>query len=349
MAFLELSGLTKNFQSQRAVDGLSLSLERGEVLALLGPSGSGKTTTLRLLAGFESPDAGTVVLDGRDMTALAPVARRFGMVFQHYALFPHLDVGANVAFGLESRGVKGAELARRVDEALTLVDLAGFERRPVANLSGGQQQRVALARALAPEPSVLLLDEPLSNLDPALRERTRRELRALVHRLGITAVVVTHEQEDAFDLGDRIALLRQGRLEQLGTADELYATPATAFVAAFIGRASEVPATILSDREARVESFTWPIRWGGPGAPVSGAPGRLLARPEGLRLADAAPSRLAGTVTGRRFTGAVAYFSVETASGLSFEIAGNPAAAREGETVGIEASGAGLHLYPAAG
>ncbi len=349
MAFLELSGLTKDFQGHRAVDGLALSLERGEVLALLGPSGSGKTTTLRLLAGFESPDAGSVVLDGRDVTALAPVARRFGMVFQHYALFPHLDVGANVAFGLESRGVKGAELARRVGEALTLVDLAGFERRPVANLSGGQQQRVALARALAPEPSVLLLDEPLSNLDPALRERTRRELRSLVHRLGITAVVVTHEQEDAFDLGDRIALLREGRLEQLGTADELYATPATAFVAGFIGRASDIPATVLSDREARVESFSWPVRWGGPGKPMPGAPARLLARPEGLRLADAAPSRMSGLVTGRRFTGAVAYFSVETAAGLSFEVAGTPAAAREGDAVGVEPTGAGLHLYPAAG
>jgi len=349
VAFLELDGLTKNFQGHRAVDGLSLSLERGEVLALLGPSGSGKTTTLRLLAGFESPDAGRVVLDGRDVTSLAPVARRFGMVFQHYALFPHLDVGANVAFGLESRGVRGTELARRVGEALTLVDLGGFERRPVANLSGGQQQRVALARALAPEPSVLLLDEPLSNLDPALRERTRRELRALVHRLGITAVVVTHEQEDAFDLGDRIALLRQGHLEQLGTADELYATPATAFVAAFIGRASELPARILSERAALVQEFTWPVRWGGPGTATPGAPARLLARPEGLRITAPAASGLTGTVTGRRFTGAVAYFTVETSSGLVLEVAGPPAAAREGDAVGIEPTGAGLHLYPAAG
>ncbi len=348
MGFLELDGLTKIFEGHRAVDGLSLTLERGEVLALLGPSGSGKTTTLRLLAGFETPDAGRVVLDGRDVTALAPVARRFGMVFQHYALFPHLDVGKNVAFGLESRGVRGPELSRRVEEALALVDMAGFDRRPVANLSGGQQQRVALARALAPEPSVLLLDEPLSNLDPALRERTRRELRTLVHRLGITAVVVTHEQEDAFDLGDRIALLRNGHLEQLGTADELYATPATAFVAAFIGRASEVPATVLSEREARVHEATWPVRWGGPGVASPGAAARLLARPEGLRIADPQPGRVTGTVSNRRFTGAVAYFSVETPAGLILEVAGAPAVAREGDTVGVEPTGTGLHLFPVA-
>jgi putative spermidine/putrescine transport system ATP-binding protein len=348
VAFLELDGLTKRFQGDSAVDRLSLSLERGEVLALLGPSGSGKTTTLRLLAGFESPDRGRVVLEGHDVTQLAPVARRFGMVFQHYALFPHLDVGANVAFGLESRGVRGADLVRRVAEALALVDLAGFERRPVASLSGGQQQRVALARALAPEPSVLLLDEPLSNLDPALRERTRRELRALVHRLGITAIVVTHEQEDAFDLGDRIALLRLGHLEQLGTADELYAAPATAFVASFIGRASELPARVRSGDTAQVEDVTWPVRWAGPGHPTPGAPARLLARPEGLRLADPAPTRLTGTVTNRRFTGAVAYFSVECDSGSVVEVAGAPAAAREGDRVGLEPTGMGLHLFPAA-
>jgi ABC-type Fe3+/spermidine/putrescine transport system ATPase subunit len=348
VGFLELEALSKTFRGQRAVDGLSLTLERGEVLALLGPSGSGKTTTLRLLAGFEAPDAGRVVLDGRDVTPLAPVARRFGMVFQHYALFPHLDVGANVAFGLESRGVRGQELARRVAEALTLVDLSGLERRPVSNLSGGQQQRVALARALAPEPSVLLLDEPLSNLDPALRERTRGELRALIRRLGITAVVVTHEQEDAFDLGDRIALLRQGRLDQLGTADDLYAEPATAFVAGFIGRASDIPARVASGTTADVDGFTWPIRWGAAAPAVAGAPARLLARPEGLRLAEPSPARLGGRVTGRRFTGAVAYFSVHTASGATIEIAAAPSAAREGDPVGIEPTGSGLHLYPAA-
>ncbi len=349
MAFLELDGLTKRFQGHAAVDGLSLSLERGEVLALLGPSGSGKTTTLRLLAGFEAPDAGRVVLEHRDVTDLSPVARRFGMVFQHYALFPHLDVGANVAFGLESRGTRGAELARRVQEALALVDLVGFERRPVANLSGGQQQRVALARALAPEPAVLLLDEPLSNLDPALRERTRRELRALVHRLGITAIVVTHEQEDAFDLGDRIALLRQGHLEQLGTADELYATPATAFVAAFIGRASEVAVRVVSAGVAEVAGRAWPVRWGGAMPAEPGAAARLLVRPEGLRLVAPSGDALTGRVTDRRFTGAVAYFSVETESGLVLEVAAEPSAAHEGDTVGVAPAAGGLHLYPVDG
>jgi len=347
MAFLEVQGLTRRFAAHVAVDALSLSLGQGEVLALLGPSGSGKTTTLRLLAGFEAPDAGRVLLEGRDVTPLAPVARRFGMVFQHYALFPHLDVGANVAFGLESQGIRGAELARRVAAALALVDLAGLERRAVATLSGGQQQRVALARALAPEPRLLLLDEPLSNLDPSLRERTRRELRALVRRLGITAVVVTHEQEDAFDLGDRIAVLRQGRLEQLATADELYAAPATAFVAGFIGRASELPARIASATEAEVEGVRWPVRWGGPGAARPGAPGRLLARPEALRLTPAAEGALAGTVTNRRFVGATAYFTVATPTGAELEVAALPSAAREGDRVGLAPAGGGLHLFPA--
>ncbi len=191
-AYVELDRLTKRFDATTAVDGVSLAIARGEIVALLGPSGSGKTTTLRLLAGFESPDDGRVLVDGVEVTRVPPVDRRFGMVFQHYALFPHLDVGANVAFGLESLGVEGDELARRVTQALALVDLAGFERRRIAQLSGGQQQRVALARALAPEPKVLLLDEPLSNLDPTLRERTRRELRELIRRVGITTVLVTH-------------------------------------------------------------------------------------------------------------------------------------------------------------
>ena len=206
--FVQVEGLTKRFEATPAVDGVSLSVARGETVALLGPSGSGKTTVLRLLAGFETPDAGRIAVEGEDVTRIEPARRRFGMVFQHYALFPHLDVGENVAFGLG--GIARGSRDRKVAAALELVDLAGFERRKVQELSGGQQQRVALARALAPEPRVLLLDEPLSNLDPSLRERTRRELRQLITRLGITTLFVTHEQEEAFELGDRIAVLHGG-------------------------------------------------------------------------------------------------------------------------------------------
>ncbi len=205
MSYLTLEQLSVRFSPTAEIGPVSLDIAQGEILALLGPSGSGKTTILRMLAGFEAPQAGRIRVAGDDVTALPPARRHFGMVFQHYALFPHLDVGENVAFGLT--GERGAVDAR-VAEALRLVDLVGFERRGVHELSGGQQQRVALARALAPAPRVLLLDEPLSNLDPTLRERTRRELRALIQRVGITSVFVTHEQEEAFDLGDRVAVLQ---------------------------------------------------------------------------------------------------------------------------------------------
>src|SRR5205807_1317349 len=253
---------------------LSLEIPRGEILVLLGPSGSGKTTVLRLLGGFEAPDAGRIVLAGEDVTAVPPARRRCGMVFQHYALFPHLDVGENVAFGLAGRGTREAgRVEGEVAEVLGLVGLEGFERRRVQELSGGQQRRVALARALAPEPQVLLLDEPLSNLDPSLRERTRRELRALIERVGITTIFVTHEQEEAFDLGDRVAVLQAGRLEQLATPDELYEHPTSLFVATFVARAN-----VLRGKTARA---------------LGAGPGELLVgRPEWLLRAGAGVPRV---------------------------------------------------------
>ncbi len=348
--FLGLDGLSKRFDAAVAVDGVTLSIERGEILALLGPSGSGKTTTLRLLAGFEAPDAGRVVVDGEDVTRTDPVTRRFGMVFQHYALFPHLDVGENVAFGLESLGVGGKELERRVGRALGLVDLAGFERRRITQLSGGQQQRVALARALAPEPRVLLLDEPLSNLDPTLRERTRREVRELIQRLGITTVLVTHEQDEAFELGDRVAVLRAGKLEQVGTPDELYAHPANLFVARFVGRSAVLPAAVVGTAPRGVRVSVEGVEWeldGGAGHPPGAAV--LLVRPEALRLTEPAPGMLSATVTGRRFIGPSALFRLVTDAGTSLEVVAPARAVRAGQRVGIMPSrreGGGMHLFP---
>jgi ABC-type Fe3+/spermidine/putrescine transport system ATPase subunit len=347
--FLVLDRLTKRFGGVTAVDSLSLGIPRGDILALLGPSGSGKTTTLRLLAGFERPDEGRITVGGEDVTDTPPAGRRFGMVFQHYALFPHLDVGRNIAFGLESQGVAPADRERRVMEALALVELSGLERRPVSALSGGQQQRVALARALAPEPRVLFLDEPLSNLDPGLRERTRRELRGLIHRIGITTILVTHEQEEAFDLADDVALLRRGRLEQLGTPEALYNDPATAFVAGFIGRVSVLPVKVIGLEEtiARVEvpgaSAPWEVSC--PAAPTG--PVQLHARPEALRMTKAGEQALRGEVVGRRFLGATALYAVRLPAGFTVEVAGEPGEARVGDPVGVAPNGkAGLHLLP---
>jgi len=351
LPYLQLENLTKRFNGLLAVDQVSLALERGEMLALLGPSGSGKTTTLRLLAGFEVPDQGRVLVEQEDVTAVEPVARRFGMVFQHYALFPHLDVGQNVAFGLQSLGVRGEELAHRVAKALALVDLAGFERRRIGQLSGGQQQRVALARALAPEPKVLLLDEPLSNLDPALRERTRRELRDLIRRVGITSVFVTHEQDEAFDLGDRVALLRAGHLEQLGTPEDLYAMPANAFVAEFVGRSSSIGVTVLGPGErglrVSIEGVEWDLTEGVPPDPPLG-PALMIVRPEALRLTPPGPGAISGTISQRRFIGSSSLFTVETEGGAFLEVAGPPRSAAPNDRVGIMPSrraGGGIHLF----
>src|SRR3989441_1016854 len=311
--FVRLDGVSKRFDAAVAADGITLAVERGEVLALLGPSGSGKTTLLRLLAGFEQPDAGRMIINGADVGGLSPARRRCGMVFQHYALFPHLDVGENVAFGLRERRRQGGRVAveRQVAAVLALVDLAGFERRRVQELSGGQQQRVALARARAPEPPVLLLDEPLAKLDPALRERTRRELRQLIKRVGITTLFVTHEQEEAFDLGDRVAVLAAGRLDQVGTPDDLYERPASLFVATFVGRAN--------------------VFRGAAAHALGGADGQIVVvRPEAFRFSEIG---IPGVVKERRYTGAAAFYLVYGDPGGRFELLAAPGAARVGDRV----------------
>jgi iron(III) transport system ATP-binding protein len=353
--FLVLDRLDKSFGgsggsgAQRVLQGLSLTIEKGEVLALLGPSGSGKTTALRLVAGFETPDRGSIQVGGEAVTTFPPARRNFGMVFQHYALFPHLTVGENVAFGLESRGLGRDEVRRRVAAALALVDLPGFAARRVGEISGGQQQRVALARALAPEPRVLLLDEPLSNLDPALRERTRRELGRAIRRVGITTILVTHEQEEAFDLGDRVAVLEGGVLHQVGSPEDLYERPATRFVATFVGRASVLAGTFrpMGDGVGSVVlggGIVWPgvPVAAGEARPADGGPAELVVRPESLDFVPpGSPGALPGRVAERRYAGPVTYFLVAIAAGIAgaavteVEVLAPADAARKGDEVAV--------------
>lgn len=357
-AYLRLERLTRSFEGTPAVHDLSLMVEEHEIVTLLGPSGCGKTTTLRMIAGFERPDAGRVVLAGRDVTGLPPQKRGFGMVFQHYALFPHLSVGGNVSFGLEAGDLAPDEVAERVARALSLVRLPDTQSRSVGSLSGGQQQRVALARALAPEPRVLLLDEPLSNLDATLRERTRRELRALMKKIGITAVYVTHDQEEAFDLSDRIAVMREGRLEQVGPAEELYHGPATPFVATFLGRAGSVDVVIDDDVSGGVVRCRLPgggVVW--PALVTSrstglraGAPARLLARPEALRLTEPqTEGALSGRLRDRRFAGSFYRYTVDVEGGW-LEVQSGAEEVGGGDAVRISprSAPAGLFVFPRA-
>ena len=255
MPFLALNNISKKYDSTTAVKSVTLEVERSEFFGLLGPSGCGKTTTLRMIAGLEKPDAGTIDFAGHDITNLTPEARGFGMVFQNYALFPHLNVFDNIAFGLRARRKPKLEITERVALALELVQLPGYEKRNVAELSGGQQQRIAIARAIAIEPALLLFDEPLSNLDVTLREETRGELRELVGRLGLTAVYVTHDQEEAFALCDRISVMFQGKILQTGTPRELYEHPAGVSVARFLGRNNLIRSMRLSAMKAEVGEF----------------------------------------------------------------------------------------------
>jgi ABC-type Fe3+/spermidine/putrescine transport system ATPase subunit len=350
--FLELDHLTRIFAGAPAVHELTLSVGEHEIVTLLGPSGCGKTTTLRMIAGFETPNSGRVVLGRRDVTRLPPQKRGFGMVFQHYALFPHMSVAANVAFGLETAGLMRGEIDERVARALELVRLPGAGDRSISSLSGGQQQRVALARALAPQPLVLLLDEPLSNLDAALREQTRRELRTLVKEIGITTVYVTHDQEEAFDLSDRIAVMREGRLEQLGPGEELYHSPASEFVATFLGRAGAATGRVETINEGGVVvcrlagGATWNALAPATGRSLQpGAEVRLLARPEALAFAaPGGEGALRGEVTDRRFAGSVYMYTVAVEGG-ELEIQAGADPAQTGDVVGVVPRSAPAGLF----
>jgi thiamine transport system ATP-binding protein len=235
---LRVEDVSVGFGAKQALDGVSLEVADGEVVTILGPSGSGKTTLLRVIAGLQRPGSGRVLLDGADLASVPPHRRGIGLVFQDHALFHHRDVRGNVAFALRMRGDGASEIDRRVRDLLALVGLTGYERRPVATLSGGEQQRVALARALAPEPRVLLLDEPLGSLDRRLRDRLLGELEEIFDELAVTAVYVTHDQAEAFALGDRVAVMREGRIVQSGTADELWSRPIDEDVARFLGLAN---------------------------------------------------------------------------------------------------------------
>jgi spermidine/putrescine transport system ATP-binding protein len=251
-AVLELQSLTKQFATHRAVDSVSLALREGEFFSLVGPSGCGKTTTLRMVAGLDSPTSGDVLLNGQSMLALPPHKRDVNTVFQNYALFPHLTVAQNIAFGLERRGAGKSSIAAKVTHAVSLMQLTGKETRLPNQLSGGERQRVALARALVLEPKVLLLDEPLSALDPQLRKQMRLELKALQQRVGITFLFITHDQEEALSVSDRIGVMQAGRLQQTGTARELYRKPNSRFVAEFLGEVSYLNGAALRPESLRL-------------------------------------------------------------------------------------------------
>jgi putative spermidine/putrescine transport system ATP-binding protein len=322
---VSLRSLTRAFGATRALDEMSLDIAPGELVALLGPSGCGKTTALRIVAGFEFADSGEVLIDGRDISGIPAARRDMGMVFQSYSLFPNMNALDNVAFGLRMRKIGAADRRKRAGELLDMVGLAPQAGQYPHQLSGGQQQRVALARALAIEPRVLLLDEPLSALDAKVRLQLREQIRTLQQRLGTTTLFVTHDQEEALSMADRVGVMRAGQLEQVAEPGELYSRPATAFVAEFVGTMNRLPAELSGAGAVTVLGTTVPVQ---PGGPDSG-PVDALIRPENLTITAADGGN--GIVTNRTFLGAVSRVavrlsgdtevSVDVASGVALEMA----------------------------
>jgi putative spermidine/putrescine transport system ATP-binding protein len=338
MGFLDLTDVQKRFGTTTAVEDFNLSAEKGEFVSFLGPSGCGKTTTLRMIAGFEQPTQGRIEIDGRDVTYLAPNRRNVGMVFQSYALFPNMTVADNVAFGLKVRKRPKDQIRKRVAELLEVVNLPDKGSRFPFQLSGGQQQRVALARALAFEPTVLLLDEPLSALDAKIRVALRLEIRSIQRQLGITTVYVTHDQEEALSLSDRVVVMSEGRIEQIGPPAEIYNFPATPFVASFVGTLNLLPANVIDAAAGRIAVQGQEIRGSGP---TEGSGSATVAlRPEAVRLGDGGgANRLRGTVEDVSFLGSIVRTRVRLGDGatLSFDQFNDPALAAPpvGDTVTV--------------
>ena len=311
-----LQSLTRSFGAVRALDGLSLDIAPGELVALLGPSGCGKTTALRIVAGFEYADAGTVTVDGRDVAPIPAAKRDMGMVFQSYSLFPNMTALDNVGFGLRMRKVGGNERGKRAAALLDMVGLSPQARQYPHQLSGGQQQRVALARALAIEPKVLLLDEPLSALDAKVRLQLREQIRTLQQRLGTTTLFVTHDQEEALSISDRVGVMRDGRLEQIAEPSELYSSPATPFVAEFVGTMNRIPGSYAGGDEVVVFGAAVPVRGDRSGVPAGNVD--VLVRPEGLTVEAVAGGN--GIVTDRTFLGSLTRLSVLLSGDIAVKV-----------------------------
>ncbi|MEM9317951.1 MAG: ABC transporter ATP-binding protein [Pseudomonadota bacterium] len=345
MSGVTLSRITKNFGGIRAVEPTDLSFPEGELTALLGPSGCGKTTLLRMVAGLEPPSSGTILLNGADITGLPAHKRKFGMVFQSFALFPHLNVRDNIAYSLSIAGTPKLDATARADKLLDLVQLNGFGARPIGALSGGQRQRVAIARALAQEPEVFLLDEPMSALDAKLREEMQVELRMLQQRLGITTIVVTHDQREAMTMADRIVVMSNGRVEQLGSPQDIYHRPANAFVADFIGKANffdgktEAGGVRIGSELLQLET---PF--------IAGSTVKLAIRPERACLDDEpGPNRLQAKVAFVRDLGPIKEYHLETGIGqvvVEYALGEVQQVLRTGETTEIRLPPDALHVFP---